>query len=74
VAARWIAGYGLTQIATEFGLFEGNVQRGLMRIVNLLEEWGAIATLRSDLATLEGLRALKFMRDEIIVDSLYLRL
>jgi len=74
VAARWLAGYGLTQIATEFDLFEGNVQRGLMRIANLLEEWGAIATLRSDLATLEKLRALKFMRDEVIVDSLYLRL
>jgi hypothetical protein len=74
VAARWLAGYGLTQIAQEFGLFEGNVQRGLLRIANLLEEWGAIATLRTDLATLEKLRSLRFMRDEVIVDSLYLRL
>ena len=74
VAARWLAGYGLTEIAKEFELFEGNVQRGLLRVANLLEEWGAVATLRQDLATLEKLASLKFLRNEVIVDSLYLRL
>ena len=74
ITGRWLAGDGLTQIASEFGLFEGNVQRALLRIANLLEEWGAIATLRKDLATLEKLAGLRFLRNEIIVDSLYLRL
>jgi superfamily II RNA helicase len=74
VAARWLSGAGLTEIATEFDLFEGNVQRGLLRVANLLEEWGSVATLRKDLATLEKLAALRFLRDEVIVDSLYLRL
>jgi superfamily II RNA helicase len=74
VAARWLAGYGLTEIAKEFELFEGNVQRGLLRVANLLEEWGAVATLRQDLATLEKLASLQFLRNEVIVDSLYLRL
>jgi hypothetical protein len=74
VAARWLAGAGLTEIATEFGLFEGNVQRGLMRVANLLEEWAAICELRRDLANLERIRSLRFLRDEVIVDSLYLRL
>ena len=74
VAARWLAGYGLTEIAIEFDLFEGNVQRGLLRVANLLEEWGAVATLQQDLATLEKLASLKFLRNEVIVDSLYLRL
>jgi superfamily II RNA helicase len=74
ITNRWLAGDGLTQIASVFGLFEGNVQRGLLRIANLLEEWGAIATLRKDLATLEKLAGLRFLRNEIIVDSLYLRL
>jgi hypothetical protein len=55
-------------------LFEGNVQRGLLRVANLLEEWGSVATLRQDLATLEKLSSLRFLRDEVIVDSLYLRL
>jgi hypothetical protein len=74
VAARWIAGAGLSAIAAEFDLFEGNVQRGLLRIANLLEEWGSVATLRRDLATLEALGSLRFLRDEVVVDSLYLRL
>jgi superfamily II RNA helicase len=74
VASRWLSGAGLTEIATEFDLFEGNVQRGLLRVANLLEEWGSVATLRQDLATLEKLAALRFLRDEVIVDSLYLRL
>jgi hypothetical protein len=74
VASRWICGAGLSEIASEFGLFEGNVQRGLLRIANLLEEWGAVATIRTDLAMLEKLRSLKFLRDDVIVDSLYLRL
>jgi superfamily II RNA helicase len=74
VASRWLSGAGLTEIATEFDLFEGNVQRGLLRVANLLEEWGSVATLRQDLATLEKLSSLRFLRDEVIVDSLYLRL
>ena len=74
VAARWIAGAGLTEIATEFGLFEGNVQRGLLRIANLLDEWSALCELRRDLPALEKVRGLRFLRDEVVVDSLYLRL
>ena len=74
VTARYVAGCTVTQIAEEFGLFEGNVQRGLMRVANLLEEWSAICEIRRDLAGLEKVRALCFLRDDIIVDSLYLRL
>lgn len=74
VAARWIAGAGLTEIATEFGLFEGNVQRGLLRIANLLDEWAALCELRRDLPALEKVRGLRFLRDEVVVDSLYIRL
>jgi superfamily II RNA helicase len=74
VTARYIAGAGLTEIASEFGLFEGNVQRGLLRVANLLEEWAAVCELRADLAGLEQVRGLRFLRDDIVVDSLYLRL
>jgi superfamily II RNA helicase len=74
IVERWLAGAGLTEIALEFDLFEGNVQRALLRIANILEEWGAIATLRRDLVTLEKLTALNFLRNEIVVDSLYLRI
>jgi superfamily II RNA helicase len=74
IARDWLAGAGLTELSEFTGLLEGNIQRGLMRIANLLEEWGAIATLRRDLATLEKLGGLRFLRDEVVVDSLYLRL
>lgn len=74
IVSRWISGARLTEIASEFGQFEGNIQRGLLRIANILEEWAAIATVRRDLTTLEKLRSARFLRDEIIVDSLYLRL
>jgi superfamily II RNA helicase len=74
IAREWLAGAGLTELAESSGMFEGNIQRGLMQIANLLEEWGAIATLRRDLATLEKLGSLRFLRDEVVVDSLYLRL
>jgi hypothetical protein len=47
------AGADLTQIATEFELFEGNVQRGLMRIANILEKWASLYEIRSDLEGLE---------------------
>lgn len=74
VTARWIAGDAIAVIAAELDLFEGNVLRGLLRVANLLEEWGSIATIRNDLATLEKLRGLTFLRGEVVVDSLYLRM
>jgi superfamily II RNA helicase len=74
IVAQWLSGAGLAQIAADWDLFEGNVQRGLLKIANLLEEWGAIATLRADLPMLEKLAALRFLRDDIVVDSIYLRM
>ena len=64
----------LSKIAADFGMFEGNIQRALMRVANLLEEWKSIATIRNDLATLESLSKLVFLRGEVVSDSLYLRL
>jgi hypothetical protein len=74
VTARWNTGASLTEIATEFGMFEGNVQRGLLRVANILEEWATVCELRRDLAGLEKIRGFRFLRDEIVTDSLYLRL
>ena len=74
IVKRWMDGLGLAAISAETGLMEGNVQRGLLKVANLLEEWGAVATLRTDLATLEKLAGLRFLRDEVVVDSIYLRL
>lgn len=74
LVSRWMAGASVAEIAAEWSLMEGNVQRGLLKVANLLEEWGAVATVRRDLATLEKLASLRFLRDDVIVDSIYLRL
>jgi hypothetical protein len=74
VVSRYMAGAGLAEIAAEFALFEGNVQRGLLKVANLLEEWAVLCELRGDLAGLERLRALTLLREDVVVDSLYLRL
>jgi len=74
VVARWQSGMSVPAIATEFGLFEGNVLRGLLRVSNMLEELAAVAQLRKDLDLLERLRSFVFLRGEIVTDSIYLRL
>jgi superfamily II RNA helicase len=79
IVSRWLgigcdAPKGLSEIAAEFGIFEGNVQRGLLRVANILEEWCLLCELRRDLVGLEKIRAFRFLRDEIVTDSLYLRL
>jgi hypothetical protein len=74
VVSRYVAGAGLAEIAAEFDLFEGNVQRGLLKVANLLEEWAVLCELRRDLEGLERLRSLTLLRPDVVVDSLYLRL
>lgn len=74
VVSRYVAGVGLPEIAAEFDLFEGNVQRGLLKVANLLEEWATLCEMRSDLAGLERVRGFTLLREDVVVDSLYLRL
>lgn len=74
IVSRYLAGAGLPEIAAEFGLHEGNVQRGLLKVVNLLEEWAVLCELRRDLDGLEQVRKLRLLREDVVVDSLYLRL
>lgn len=74
VVSRYVAGAGLAEIAAEFDLFEGNVQRGLLKVANLLEEWAVLCEMRRDLAGLERVRGFPLLREDIVVDSLYLRL
>jgi superfamily II RNA helicase len=74
VVTRWLAGASVAAIAAEFGLFEGNVLRAILRVASIMEEWLSVATLRSDLATLEKFHEFRLLRDEAVADSLYLRL
>ena len=75
--AAWVGGEALLPaVAAEFGIFEGNLQRALMKLMGLVEEFRAMATLRSDigwLGLLEGAQIV-VLRDVVVAESLYLRI
>jgi len=74
ITREWLSGASLASIGSRWGLLEGNVQRALLRIANILEEWTAVATLQRNLPMLEKMASVRLLRDEIVVDSLYLRI
>lgn len=63
-------------LCAEYGLFEGNFVRGIMKLGNILDEWLSLATLCGDTEQIEAVAGLrpKLGRDFIIQDSLYLRI
>jgi superfamily II RNA helicase len=74
---QWIAGeHTIASLASTFDIHEGNIQKALMKLASLLEEFQAMATLLKNvelLKVLEGGRAL-IVRDLILAESLYLRI
>ena len=78
---RWLGGGGeepatAAELCTDYGFYEGNLMRVLLKMVNLLEELRSIATLAEDVEMLERMRGaeLRLMRDVAVCDSLYLRI
>jgi len=74
---RWVEGEEtVASLAAYFGIFEGNIQKALMKLSGLLEEFQALASLSGEvewLKELEDARRL-VLRDTIIAESLYLRI
>jgi superfamily II RNA helicase len=73
---RWLDGENMGALCGEYGIFEGNFVRAVLRVANMVDEWIAIATLSEDLETLEKLSQIKpnLVRDIIVPDSLYLHI
>jgi superfamily II RNA helicase len=73
---RWIQGDSAAAICNEYGLFEGNFVRAVLRVANMVDEWTSVATLAQDLETLEKLQDVKqkLIREILVPDSLYLHL
>ena len=77
---RWTAGsedpaFAAT-LCQEYGIYEGNFMRSILKVANILEEWINLATYTQNiemLQFLEGLRE-KLVRDIAKPDSLYLKL
>jgi len=73
---RWLNGDNASQICSDYGLFEGNFVRAVLRIANMADEWTAMATFSEDIELLEKLKGIRanLVRDIIIPDSLYLHI
>ena len=73
---RWLEGESASQICADYGLFEGNFVRAVLRMANVVDEWTAVATFSEDVDLLEKLQGVRqiLVRDFLIPDSLYLHL
>ena len=66
----------LASLAQTYGMFEGNVQKALMKLSGLLDEWTALCQLAGKpemLRQVEGAKEI-ILRDIVLAESLYLRL
>jgi superfamily II RNA helicase len=75
--AEWLEGeVSVAELAAKYELFEGNVQKALLKLGALLEEFQAMATISGNvkiLKLLDDARPL-VLRDLILAESLYLRI
>ncbi len=73
---RWIHGENASIICQEYGLFEGNFTRFVMKMGNILDEWLSMATYCQHTVQIDKMLDVKqkLIRDIIVSDSLYLRL
>jgi len=71
---KWVQGAELSEIITDYELFEGNFLRILSKLGNILEEWRSLATLQNDTDMLNLLLNAESLVRMKSNDSLYLRL
>jgi superfamily II RNA helicase len=73
---RWVSGENAAVLCQDYGIYEGNLMRSILKVANMLEEWNNLATYTQNiemLRVLDGLRE-KLVRDIAKPDSLYLKL
>jgi len=73
---RWLQGDHASAICTDYGLFEGNFVRAVLRVTNIVEEWVSMGTYMGDTELLGKLQAARanLVREFLVPDSLYLHL
>jgi superfamily II RNA helicase len=73
---RWMLGEELCVLCAEYDLHSGTFIRTVLKMANVMEEWGRLATYKKDVATLDALKdvAAILVRGVVKPDSLYLRL
>jgi superfamily II RNA helicase len=73
---KWTNGESAATLCQEYGIYEGNLMRSILKVANMVEEWTNLATYTQNiemLRLLEGLRE-KLVRDVAKPESLYLNL
>jgi len=73
----WLAGEeSIASLAHKYGLFEGAVQKAILKLAALLEELQSLATLHTSVDLLKFLEEgrMLILRDTILAESLYLRI
>jgi superfamily II RNA helicase len=73
---RWMNGESSGSICMDYGIYEGNFVKAMLKVANLADEWITMATLMCDLPQLELMRDVRqqIVRDVVVPDSLYLRI
>jgi antiviral helicase SKI2 len=73
---KWMEGEHASVICAEYGLFEGNFIRSVMKMANMLDEWLSMATYCAHVEQVEKITEVRsrIVHGIVISDSLYLRL
>jgi superfamily II RNA helicase len=73
---KWVNEGDAAVICSEYGLYEGNFIRSVLKVSNMVEEWTSLATFTKSIELLTMLEGLKerLVRDIVKPESLYLNL
>ena len=72
----WMSGDEMGTLCAEYGVYEGNFMKAILKTANIVDEWITLATYTKNLEVLETLREIRvdLVRGLVVPDSLYLRL
>ena len=72
----WMQGEAVSTICSNYGIYEGNLIRSVLKLQNMLDEWRSMAIFCEDTDVLEKFKDAHklLLRETVIQDSLYLHL
>jgi superfamily II RNA helicase len=72
----WMNGESVATICADYGIYEGNLIRSVLKLQNMLDEWRSMATFCQHTDILDRFRDAHHLliREAVIQDSLYLHL
>ena len=74
--SRWIEGESISALCQEYGIYEGNMIRTILKLQNMLDEWKSMASYCKHTDVLHRFEDANqlLVREVVIQDSLYLHL